>query len=67
MKDLRKRVTDTIKKIRLIGNLANKNNYDYSDLHVKQIIDALENELRLLKNRFKEGVASEKCKFEFKK
>ncbi|NLD50967.1 MAG: hypothetical protein GX660_27810 [Clostridiaceae bacterium] len=62
-----KRVTDTIKKMRLVGNLANKNNYDYTDVHVKQIIDALENELRLLKIRFKEGTTSENCTFEFKK
>ena len=25
-----KRVSDTLKKLQLIGNLANKNNYDYT-------------------------------------
>jgi len=61
-----KRVTDTIKKMRLVGNLANKRNYDYTEIHVKQIIDVLENELRLLKIRFKEGTVSDNCTFEFK-
>lgn len=62
-----KRVTDSIKKMRLIGNLANKNNYDYTETHVKQIIDALENELRILKARFREGPTSDDYTFEFKK
>jgi hypothetical protein len=62
-----KRVTEVIKKMRLVGNLANKHNYDYTDVHVKQIIDALENELRLLKIRFREGATLKDCTFEFKK
>lgn len=62
-----KRMTETIKKMRLLGNLSNKHNYDYTEAHVKQIIDTLENELRLLKSRFKEGTASENYTFEFKK
>lgn len=49
-----KRVTETVKKMRLIGNLANKNNYEYSDEQAKKIITTLESELKLLKNRFKE-------------
>jgi uncharacterized protein YeeX (DUF496 family) len=62
-----KRVTDVIKKMRLIGNLANKHNYEYTDEHVKQIIDALEDELRLLKSRFKEEKINEKPAFSFKR
>ncbi|MBW7452867.1 hypothetical protein ACFOLF_13515 [Paenibacillus sepulcri] len=62
-----KRVTDVIHKLRLIGNLANKNNYDYTDEHVKQILDTLDLELRSLKGRFKEESSSEQYSFSFKK
>jgi hypothetical protein len=62
-----KRVTEAIKKMRLIGNLANKHNYEYTDEHVKQIIDALEDELRLLKRRFKEEKNNEIQAFSFKR
>ncbi|MFS0777654.1 hypothetical protein ABC255_16840 [Neobacillus sp. 3P2-tot-E-2] len=62
-----KRVTDVIKKVRLIGNLSNKNNYDYNDEHVKQIIDTLESEVRLLKGRFKEEKVNDNPSFSFKK
>ncbi|MCM3186375.1 hypothetical protein [Priestia megaterium] len=61
-----KRVTEAIKKIRLVGNLANKNNYEYNEEHVKQIIDALESEMRTLKNRFRDESLSETSNFEFK-
>ncbi|MFF2447922.1 hypothetical protein ACFVSW_12560 [Neobacillus sp. NPDC058068] len=62
-----KRVTDTLKKMQLIGNLANKNNYDYTDKHVKQIIDSLENELKILKSKFAEESSEKNLEFKFKK
>ena len=62
-----KRVTEAIKRIRLIGNLSNKNNYSYNDAHIKQIIDALELELRTLKIKFKEGRSVNSCEFRFQK
>ena len=46
------RVNKAIKSIRLIGNLSNKNNYSYTDKDAKQIIRALDKELRALKSRF---------------
>ncbi|RKQ17495.1 hypothetical protein [Ureibacillus endophyticus] len=49
-----KRMNEAIKKIRLIGNLSNKNNYDYTDEHVKAIINTLEMEIQLLKSKFKQ-------------
>lgn len=61
-----KRVSDTLKKMQLIGNLSNKNNYDYTDKHVKQIIDALENELKSLKIKFAEGSSERISEFKFK-
>jgi Rad3-related DNA helicase len=61
-----KRVSETIKKIRLVGNLANKHYYDYTDTHVNQIIQAIESELRALKNKFKEETSSSSDTFSFK-
>ncbi|MBE2973416.1 hypothetical protein [Priestia megaterium] len=60
-----KRVTDCIKKLRLIGNLANKNNYDYTEEEVKLIISTLESEIKSLKNRFKEESESNDYIFSF--
>jgi len=62
-----KRVSDAIKRLRLIGNLSNKSNYSYKDDHVKQIIDALESELKLLKAKFKDDLEQEIVSFSFKK
>lgn len=39
------RVNDAIKKIRLIGNLSNKNNYEYTSEQVNEIITALKSEI----------------------
>ena len=47
-----KRVTKTIKQIRLIGNLANRRAYKYDDADAKKIIRALQRELDVLKSRF---------------
>ncbi|HGG0584351.1 MULTISPECIES: hypothetical protein [Bacillus] len=63
-----KRMNEAIKKIRLIGNLANRNNYDYTDEHVKAIISTLESEIQLLKNKFrKEDNTEIEFKFRSKK
>ncbi|MBK5500160.1 hypothetical protein [Peribacillus sp. TH14] len=62
-----KRVSETLKKLQLIGNLSNKNNYDYTDAHVKQIIDTLESEIKVLKNKFIEESKERKSEFKFRK
>lgn len=41
-----------IKDLRLIGNLANRNNYEYSDEEVKTLFAAVEEELKLAKFNF---------------
>lgn len=52
-------MTETLRHLRLVGNLANRGNYEYTDEHVRQVLDALEAELRQLKHRFRqEGTAS---------
>lgn len=62
-----RRVTETIKKMRLVGNLANRHNYSYTEEHVKQIVDALEVELRQLKARFRQGTSAQTQAFSFRK
>lgn len=62
-----KRVSDTLKKLQLISNLANRNNYDYTERHVKQIIDELEDGIKVLKNKFIEEIKDRKTEFKFKK
>ena len=61
-----KRVSDAIKKMRLIGNLSNKHNYAYTDEHVQQIIKALDAEMQLLKGRFREETDTKSFGFSFK-
>ena len=47
-----KRVAKAIKDLRLIGNLSNKSNYSYTEQDVKKIVNALNDEIKLLKKRF---------------
>lgn len=47
-----KRVVRTIKDLRLIGNLGNRNNYDYTTDEVEKIFRALDKELKLARAKF---------------
>ena len=58
-----KRVVRSIKDIRLIGNLANRNNYDYTETDVKKIINALDDEIKSLKSRFETKKESQEIVF----
>jgi len=62
-----RRVTEALKSLRLIGNLANRHNYLYSEEHVRQIFDALDAELRRLKKRFKDQNTGSEQLFKFRK
>lgn len=57
-----KRVPRALRELRLIGNLANKNNYKYTELDAKKIIAALEAELKTVKSRFAAGDVREEFK-----
>lgn len=46
------RVNKALNDIRLIGNLSNKNNYDYDQADVNKIISTLEQEVRSVKQKF---------------
>lgn len=41
-----------LKDIQLLGNLSNKNNYEYSDGDIRKLFSAVEDELRLAKSKF---------------
>jgi hypothetical protein len=47
-----KRVNRAINELRLVGNLANRSHYDYSDEDVRRICRALEEEMRAMRSRF---------------
>ncbi len=47
-----KRVSRTIKDLRLIGNLSNRSNYSYSERDIEAIIRTLQRELNRTKERF---------------
>ncbi len=53
-----KRTTKAIHALRLVGNLSNKNNYEYSDTDVKKIVKALDEEIKDMRRRFGEGTGS---------
>ncbi len=50
-----KRVNKAIKDLRLISNLANRKNYEFTDEQAKKIIQALHKELDSMKQRFLEA------------
>jgi len=60
-----KRVGKAIEQLRLIGNLSNRNNYEYSPAQVTKILGVLDAELKQLKSRFATE-ASRKAKSSFK-
>lgn len=46
-----KRVNRTIHDLRLIGNLANRSNYEYTHRDMESILGALDGEMRRLRER----------------
>ena len=53
------RTNKIIDMLRLLGNCANKANYDYTDADVQKIFVALEKELKLAKTKFSLGETEE--------
>jgi len=41
-----------LKDIHLLGNLSNRNNYEYTDNEVKKVFSAVEEELKIAKSKF---------------
>ena len=46
------RVAKAIDSLRVIGNLSNRSNYEYTDEDARKIISALQSELVVLKGKF---------------
>lgn len=59
------RVTKAAQMLRLIGNLSNLNNYEYSEEDAQKIFSALESEMKLLKAKFQTAM-SKKATDEFR-
>src|SRR4051812_40129798 len=48
-----RRANSAVRFIRLLGNLADRSNYEYTDAHVQQLFGALEHEVRTVKAKFR--------------
>jgi hypothetical protein len=57
------RVNKAISHIRLIGNLANRTNYEFDDEDARKIVKALQRELDALKARFGDSGGSSSTEF----
>jgi hypothetical protein len=61
------RVTKALKSIKVVGNLSNKANYEYTDQDINKIINALQTEINELKSRFKNKGSSDTIEFKLTK
>lgn len=50
-----KRTNDILRKLRLLGNCANKSIYGYDVKDAEKIFNAIEEQLEMVKNKFKSG------------
>jgi hypothetical protein len=57
------RTSRAMHTIRLIGNLASRSNYEYSDADVQKIVRALEIEVRDLRSRFQSSDSRSRPEF----
>jgi hypothetical protein len=61
-----RRVNETLRALRLLGNLADRRNYEYTDQQVSMILGAIDQEYRALRSRFKSESAAGNQLFRFK-
>lgn len=59
-----KRVSRALKDLELVGNLANRRNYDYDEEQARKIVRALQHEVDLLKQSFLSGSPGRQTNFE---
>lgn len=57
------RTDKALNAIRLLGNLSNRSNYEYTDADVKQIVGALETEVKTVKARFADASTGREWSF----
>jgi hypothetical protein len=53
------RTNAVLDKLRLLGNLSNKANYDYSEEEISKIFSAIDSQLRNVKSLFSKGSKKE--------
>lgn len=54
------RTNKIISMIKLLGNCSNKNNYTYSEDDIRQIFNAIDQELKITKSKFQEAQSNKK-------
>lgn len=54
------RTNKIIDQIRLLGNCANKSNYEYNDDDIRKIFTAIENELKKTRSKYQEKTKSDR-------
>lgn len=57
------RVNKILSSLNNLSKLSNRQNYEYSEHEVKQIIDTLRNEISNIEKQFKKSQTSKKFKF----
>lgn len=57
------RTNKALTAIRLIGNLSNRSNYEFTDAEVGKIIKALESEVRVVRARFSDASSGRERSF----
>lgn len=62
-----KRTNDIINKLRLVGNLSNRQQYDYSDEEVSELFESIRDALKRSESTFNNSVVKNNDKFSFKK
>lgn len=61
------RMNNLVKKFLVIGELADKNTYAYTEQHIKQIIDTIETEMKQMKEKFRKGETQKTSGFTFRR
>lgn len=57
------RVNKALTHIRLVGNLANRSNYEFDDEDAKKIVRALQKEIDAVKAKFSDASGSQGAEF----
>jgi len=60
------RVTNVLKTLRILGNLSNTSNYQYSNEEVIKIFEVIREQLDLVEKKFDAGVQKEKKEFKWR-
>lgn len=53
------RTNAVLEKLRILGNLSNKANYDYSPEEVRKIFSAIDSQIRIIKAKFSGSIKRE--------